>query len=86
LENSTNAEVTKPADDTRLPKVRKMKAAVKSCRKTSGTDWQMKGLAKLNVDKGIVAYKRKKKNNFNSIYTKIGSDLTVNCLGKRSCH
>lgn len=42
----------------------------------------MKGLAKLNVDKGIVVYMRK--NNFNSLYTKMGSDLTANCLGKRS--
>lgn len=43
----------------------------------------MKGLETLNVEKGIVVYVRK--TNFNSIYTKMGPDLTVNCLGKRSC-
>ena len=52
------------------------------CRKTSASDWQMKGLETLKVDKVIGAYM--KKNNFNSIQTKMGSDLTVNCLGKRS--
>jgi len=55
---------------------------VQRCRKTSASDWQMKGLETLKVDKVIGAYM--KKNNFNSIQTKMGSDLTVNCLGKRS--
>lgn len=63
-----DTEVTKAADDTHLPKVAKKEKQL--CRKTSGTDWQMKGLETLIVDKCIVPYMRK--NNFNSINTKNG--------------